>query len=125
MDKQQAEKLVGGYWVVCVEPGSVMVICPVHWQLQVESLVRSCLPCSDAAVEPGAHGAVTTGTHGCGVSTPCAAEVAAATCGFARVWHMPNGGMFDIGRKSITVATGLLLDVVAPGWSTSCDGEVP
>jgi hypothetical protein len=32
--------------------------------------------------EPGDHGAPIAGTHGCGVNTPLAAAVAAATCGF-------------------------------------------
>ena len=46
---------------------------------------------------PGIHGAAVTGMHGIGVSTPSAAEVAAATVGFAREVHMPNGGMLTIG----------------------------
>ena len=48
--------------------------------------------------EPGAQGAATTGTQGIGVSTPSAAEVAAATVGFERLKHMPNGVMLVIGR---------------------------
>jgi hypothetical protein len=47
--------------------------------------------------EPGTHGAVVTGMHGMGVSTPIAAEVAAATMGLARDMHIANGGMFAIG----------------------------
>ena len=47
--------------------------------------------------EPGVQGDVVAGTHGCGVKTPSAAAVAAATCGFAGDWHMPNGMILVIG----------------------------
>lgn len=56
--------------------------------------------------EPGNHGAGITGKHGMGVSTPNAAAVAAATIGFARLLHIPNGGMFTKGLLSIIVAAG-------------------
>jgi hypothetical protein len=56
---------------------------------------------------PGVHGAVVTGMHGCGVSTPAAAAVAAATCGFAGHVHMPNGAMFAVGIWSEMFAAGL------------------
>ena len=46
---------------------------------------------------PGTHGLGVAGTHGIGVSTPDAAAVAAATVGFARLKHIPNGKMFSIG----------------------------
>jgi hypothetical protein len=44
--------------------------------------------------------------HGCGVSTPKAADVAEATSGLARDMHMANVGMFSIGAKSRIVAAG-------------------
>jgi hypothetical protein len=44
--------------------------------------------------------------QGMGVNAPIAAEVAAATCGFASVLHMPNGEMFTIGMLSRIVASG-------------------
>jgi len=47
--------------------------------------------------EPGVHGATTTGTHGIGVSTPNAADVALATAGFARLTHMPKRRIFTMG----------------------------
>lgn len=54
--------------------------------------------------EPGAHGAGQEGTHGIGVNTPNAAEVADATVGFARLLHIPNVmGSFGI---SMIVAAG-------------------
>ena len=48
-------------------------------------------------LDPGDHAEVVTGMQGCGVSTPIAAAVAAATCGLACVWHIPKGAMFTIG----------------------------
>ena len=46
------------------------------------------------------------GMHGWGVSTPRAADVAAATCGLASDVHIPNVAMFVIGTMSWMVATG-------------------
>jgi hypothetical protein len=45
--------------------------------------------------------------QGCGVRTPRAAVVAAATVGFDTVVHMPQGVSDDIGATSATVAAGL------------------
>ena len=59
--------------------------------------------------EPGIHGAVVTGMHGWGVSTPMAAEVAAATCGLVIVVHIPKGIILTIGALSMVVAAGRLL----------------
>jgi len=47
-----------------------------------------------------------TGTHGIGVSTPNAADVVAATAGFAGLVHIPKGIMFTIGMWSIIFAAG-------------------
>lgn len=65
-------------------PGTPIVIVPaqVHWQV-------------------GAG----TGMQGCGVRTPMAADVAAATGGFAGETHIPNVGMLAIGIVSAMVAT--------------------
>ncbi|CAI3651434.1 hypothetical protein CNEO4_2000007 [Clostridium neonatale] len=46
------------------------------------------------------------GTHGIGVNTPKAADVAVATVGFASDEHIPNGSMFIIGLLSIIFAIG-------------------
>ena len=45
-----------------------------------------------------------TGTQGCGVRTPPAADVAAATCGLDGERHIANGRMFTFALKSSTVA---------------------
>jgi hypothetical protein len=42
-----------------------------------------------------------------GVKTPRAAAVAAATVGFDRLVHIPNGGMLTSGTMSAIVAAGL------------------
>ena len=57
--------------------------------------------------EPTIQGAGVTGIQGIGVRTPRAAAVAAATVGFARDWHKPNGMMFTIGLLSMTLARGV------------------
>ena len=46
---------------------------------------------------PGIHGEDVIGMQGMGVSTPRAAEVAAATCGLASDMHIPNGAIFTMG----------------------------
>ncbi len=78
---------------------------PPHAQLQVDPAVRAGLPPNVVRAAPGFQGVV-TGTHGIGVSTPSAALVAAATVGFARLEHIPNGGMLTSGAQSLIVAAG-------------------
>ena len=61
-----------------------------------------------------------------GVSTPNAAAVAAATCGFAMEVHIPNGMMFIIGTLSVIQAGGILLHrILAAGRTFSTDGAIP
>jgi hypothetical protein len=71
-------------------------------------------------------GATIAGTHGIGVSTPSAAAVAAATVGFERVEHIPNDAMFNIGTKSMIVATGIpQIRTGTFGRTTSGHGAIP
>lgn len=75
---------------------------------------------------PGLQGAVITGMQGIGVSTPIAADVAEATCGFANDWHMPNGMMFTIGAKSVMLAISILPHLGRNGTITfSVEGAMP
>jgi hypothetical protein len=90
---------------VRVVPGDVIVMTPPQAQLQVDPAVSAGTPPSVVRAAPGFHGVV-TGTHGIGTSTPSAALVAAATVGFARLEHMPNGGMLTSGAQSLIVAAG-------------------
>src|SRR3954471_13537151 len=64
--------------------------------------------------------------HGAGVSTPMAADVAAATTGLDGVVHIPNGGMLTIGAMSCTVAAGLpSTNTRLVGSTFSVDGAKP
>jgi hypothetical protein len=74
---------------------------------------------------PGAQGAVSTGTHGMGVSTPMAADVAEATVGLAIDWHMPNVGMLA-GVKSMVVAINMFIHLGRSGTVTISEhGAIP
>src|SRR5262249_42293087 len=68
---------------------------------------------------PGAQGAGVFGMHGIGVSTPSAAAVAAATVGFAGLWHMPNGMMFTMGLLSMMLAAGTFVVITRFTGSTT------
>jgi len=48
-------------------------------------------------VAPGAQGAEVTGTHGVGVKTPLAADVAEAVAGLDMEVHMANVGILTTG----------------------------
>lgn len=75
---------------------------------------------------PGVQGEVMSGMQGMGVSTPIAAAVADATVGFDIDWHMPKGGMFATGAKSMIVALGRLFIMGLAGDITiSDDGAIP
>src|SRR5277367_3787016 len=77
--------------IVVVCPGSVMVITPAHMHVHIEMLLSATLLEMPTGIDPGVQGDDVAGMHGCGVSTPIAAAVAAATCGLAGLMHMPNG----------------------------------
>src|SRR3981189_2989955 len=66
------------------------------------------------------------GIQGCGVNTPSAADVAAATCGLARLMHMPNGMMLTIEMWSMMLAAYWLPPITRlVGKTTRLDGVVP
>jgi hypothetical protein len=99
---------------------------PAHMHIKVQVLSSEGLWPSVTVTAPGVHGAVVTGMHGIGVSTPNAADVADATAGLARLMHMPNGMMLIIGLKSMIVAAGWLLVFTRSSGSTvSVDGAMP
>src|SRR5271170_5899610 len=76
--------------------------------------------------DPGVQGATVIGMHGCGVSTPCAAAVAAATWGLDIDWHIPNGAMFTFGCMSWMLAALLSSPVVSfVGSTLRAAGDVP
>jgi hypothetical protein len=76
--------------------------------------------------EPGAHGVEVTGTHGTGVGTPSAAAVAAIKAGFVGALHIPNGGIFTTGLKSMMFAAGLFSTITRlTGRTIRDDGAIP
>ena len=107
-------------------PGVIRLMMPPQVQLHFDELLRAgWLPISIVG-DPGTHGAGVTGTHGIGVSTPPAAAVAAATIGFAKLLHRPNGGMLTIGVWSMIVAAVSALDEVRwVGSALSAEGVAP
>lgn len=87
-------------------PAYVMEMTPPQLQLHMEVLFKAGMLPSMTVDDPGLQGATVNGTHGIGVNTPMAAEVAAATAGFAMDMHMPKGGMFTMGLLSMMFAAG-------------------
>jgi|SRR5678815_4131947 hypothetical protein len=110
--------------LVC--PGSVIVMMPAQLQVQVEMLSSAGWPATCTVAAPGVQGEAVAGMQGCGVSTPSAALVAAATCGLAKLVHKPNGMMFTMGTWSMMVAPGCpLVEIWLLGSTIRDDGDVP
>jgi hypothetical protein len=97
LDAQNVEDVGvhGSLTVVC--PGMVMLMTPAHMQLHLLLLLSAGMLPICTVGEPGDQGIIVIGMHGCGVSTPIAADVAAATCGLASELHMPNGAILTFG----------------------------
>jgi hypothetical protein len=94
-------------------PGELTEIIPAQVHMHVEVLSRAGTPSIVTLSEPGAQGLAITGMHGCGVSTPSAALVAAATWGFAGEMHIPKVGMLAI-EMSVTTPAGIPPSTVTP-----------
>ena len=75
--------------------------------ISVASWVKIGLPPTKVVGFAACHGPIGTIEQGCGVKTPNAAAVAAATCGFAMEQHIPKGVILLPSAISIIVATGL------------------
>jgi hypothetical protein len=98
-----------------VVPGFVIEIEPPMVQTHLLVLLRAGMPRSVTVGEPGAQGAVMAGTQG--VGTPAAAAVSTL--------HVPNGGMLEIGTKSMMFAAGLDSAVTVGGATIRVEGAVP
>lgn len=105
-------------------PGDTTEIIPAkahgHFDVATTHVTPACL----AVTDPGAQGPLGTGVHGCGVSTPDAAEVAEATAGLARLMHNPNGAMLAGDATSVTVATAAVA-ATPRGATVRVEGSVP
>ena len=102
-----------------------MDICPPHVHIHLLLSVRAGMFITFTIALPGAQGATITGTHGIGVSTPMAAEVAADTVGLAIERHMPKVGMLA-GVKSIVVAISIFMHLGLNGTVTINEqGAIP
>ena len=107
-------------------PACEMEISPAHIQLSLQLLFSAGMLAIKTSSVPGVHGATVTGTQGMGVSTPIAAEVAAATSGLASEEHIANGGIFTMGLLSKMLATGTLLVITLfTGKTIKEDGAAP
>jgi hypothetical protein len=72
-------------------------ITPPHRHISWQVLSSAGWPPTRTVGAPGTHGANVIGMQACGVNTPSAALVAAATSGLARLTHMPNGAILTNG----------------------------
>lgn len=88
-------------------------------------MVSAGIPRTNVLGAPGFQGPAGTGVHGIGVSTPNAAAVAAATVGFAKELHIPNGGTLVIGAISVIFAAGRPSAVTRGSKTANVDGAAP
>lgn len=94
--------------------------------MQVEPAVSAGIFPTSTAGAPGTQGEKVAGIQGIGVNTPIAADVAAATVGFEGVMHIPKGGIFTIGLKSIIDAIGLFSAIpILDGKTDRIEGAIP
>ncbi len=95
-----------------------MVITPAQLHMHIDALSNAVIfPCV-TVIPPGVQGLEVIGMQGIGVNTPNAAAVAAATVGLAMLMHIPNGTIFTMGAKSMTVAAGIFEHVTPVTGST-------
>ena len=83
-----------------------MEMTPAQLHIHLQVLSRAGMLPMMTVAAPGTHGEEVAGMQGMGVSTPSAADVAAATVGFASDMHIPNVGMFTMGLWSMMLAAG-------------------
>ena len=98
---------------------------PPQLQISLLSLVRAGkVPAMTVGI-PIIQGAAVAGTHGMGVKTPNAADVAEITAGFAAELQTANGKILTRGLLSIIVATGIVPKIILVGRTINEDGAVP
>jgi len=103
-----------------------MEMTPAHVHMHLLMSFSAGMLAMGTVGEPGAHGAAVTGTHGTGVGTPRAADVAAIKAGFVGALHIPKGGIFTTGLKSMMFAAGLFSTITRlTGRTIRDDGAAP
>lgn len=102
--------------MVCFDPGAVIVMAPPKAHVDLHVRLTAGFPPASTMGTPGTH-ATGCGVHGCGVSTPDAADVALATAGLDSEEHIPNGGTLAMPKLSWMTASGL------PSTSTCAAGR--
>lgn len=109
-----------------VAPPNVIEMTPPYRHMHFESAFNAGMLPIRTVGDPGAHGAVVTGVHGPGVSTPKAAAVSDAVTGLSKLLQTPNGEMLANGLLSMMVAAGLFsMLTIAVGITESVPGAAP
>lgn len=99
---------------------------PPYAQVKQEARFRIGALASITVGEPGTHGDEMIGMQGIGVMTPIAAAVAAATAGFAKDWHTPNGRILTMDLESRLFATAApAINTLFCGSTSREDGCIP
>lgn len=70
-------------------------------------------------------GEVSTGTQGAGVKTPRARAVKEITIGLAGELHIPKGGTFSMGIKSVIFPAGIGIKTLGKGKELNTLGAIP
>ena len=83
--------------VIVVTEGLITLITPPQLHMHFELLFSAGLFDINTVGAPGTQGELVAGMQGIGVNTPSAAEVAAATVGFASEEQTPKGRIFTKG----------------------------
>ena len=97
------------------------MITPPHIQLSIEVLLSAGKVFTRTVGEPGTQGLTVFGMHGAGVKKTGGGRF---VDGLAGLLHMPNGGMFAFGAKSMIVA--ISIDVFTlPGVAVRLEGAAP
>lgn len=98
---------------------------PAQLHMHLEVLFNAGMLPIFTVSEPGAQGALVTGTQGMGVNTPKAVAVADATVGFAMEEHIPNVGMLTMGLLSMMLAAGAPAITLLSGKTFNAAGAAP
>lgn len=94
-------------------PDDLKEITPNHVHIQTELLLSAGMFLIITVGDPGAQGAVVTGTQGACVTVPSDEAMMAITAGFVGALHITKDGILTIGLLSIMFAAGIPLAFTA------------